>query len=106
SAGPRGGMALTVAILEAWLRLRPVETGWIRQQTIVATNLDAAMVALDAGDQATYSVAWIDCLAKGRDLGRALVFLGEHARLNELNSNATANRYPIAEKPRFSMPFD
>jgi FAD/FMN-containing dehydrogenase len=101
-----GGMGLTGTILEASLRLRPVETGWIRQQTIVASNLDAAIVALEDGDQATYSVAWIDCLAKGRDLGRSLVFLGEHACLNELDSNATANRYPIAEKPRFSMPFD
>jgi len=55
-----GGMGLTGTIVEATMRLRRVETGWIRQRTIVADNLGAAIAALDGSDSATYSVAWID----------------------------------------------
>ena len=61
---------------EATIRLRRVETGWIRQRTIVAEDLSAAIAALENSDSATYSVAWIDCLAKGARLGRSLIFLG------------------------------
>lgn len=73
-----GGMGLTGVILRAAIRLRPVESAWIRQETIVAPNLTAAMDAFEAAQDSTYSVAWIDCLASGDALGRSLVMLGEH----------------------------
>ncbi len=79
-----GGMGLTGVILRAAFRLIPVETGWIRQRTVVAPDLDAAMAAFEAAEDATYSVAWIDCLASGRELGRSLVMVGEHAGAGEL----------------------
>jgi FAD/FMN-containing dehydrogenase len=69
-----GGMGLTGVILRVAMRLRPVESGWIRQETIPAPNLEAALAALEGGDAATYSVAWIDCLASGAALGRAHPF--------------------------------
>jgi hypothetical protein len=43
-----------------------------------------AIAALDEGDTATYALTWTDCMAKGPKLGRSLVYLGEHARRNEL----------------------
>jgi FAD/FMN-containing dehydrogenase len=99
-----GGMGLTGVILEATLRLRAVETGWIRERVIPASDLDAAMRALDAGDKATYSVAWIDCVARGGDLGRALIYLGEHARADELADGA--DRFPAGRDPGLSVPVD
>ena len=83
-----GGMGLTGIILEATIRLRPVETGWIRERVISASDLDAAMRALEANESATYSVAWIDCVARGHQLGRSLIYLGEHARADELTEAA------------------
>ncbi|MBR0850529.1 FAD-binding oxidoreductase [Bradyrhizobium diazoefficiens] len=99
-----GGMGLTGIILEATMRLRPVETGWIRERVISAADLDAAMRALDAGDTATYSVAWIDCVARGGDLGRSLIYLGEHARADELE--AGAGRFPAGKAPGLAVPID
>ncbi|MBR0783457.1 FAD-binding oxidoreductase [Bradyrhizobium iriomotense] len=99
-----GGMGLTGVILEATMRLRPIETGWIRERVISASDLDAAMRALDAGDTATYSVAWIDCAARGRSLGRSLIYLGEHANKDELADGADA--FPVGKNPGLSVPID
>jgi decaprenylphospho-beta-D-ribofuranose 2-oxidase len=100
-----GGMGLTGTILEATIRLRPVETGWICQRTIVADDLGAAIAALERSEGTTYSVAWIDCLARGARFGRSLIFLGEHAAFDQLGDRQVANRFPLS-KPPMSMPVD
>ena len=99
-----GGMGLTGVILEATIRLRPVETGWIRQRVIPASNLADAVRALDRGDSATYSVAWIDCVASGNSLGRSLIYLGEHARADEIPGDRAA--FSRGHDPRLTMPVD
>jgi FAD/FMN-containing dehydrogenase len=101
-----GGMGLTGTILAATIQLRPVETGWIRKRTVVANDLAGAIRALEAADDATYSVAWIDCLARGTALGRSLVFLGEHAGRAELRGGAERNPFPVVGVPRLAVPFD
>lgn len=99
-----GGMGLTGLILEATMRLRPVETGWIRERVISASDLDAAMRALEASNAATYSVAWIDCVAGGRDLGRSLIYLGEHAGRGELAEGVEI--FPAGRSPGVRVPVD
>lgn len=101
-----GGMGLTGTILEATIRLRRVETGWIRRTTVVACDLAMAMAVLDAGDSSTYSIAWIDCVVKGVQLGRSLVFLGEHATRRELQGRSAENPFPSLGDPKLSMPID
>jgi decaprenylphospho-beta-D-ribofuranose 2-oxidase len=73
-----GGMGLTGMILSVAFRLIRIETGLIRQRTIRAPALEAATEALEAESAASYSVAWIDCLAGGAARGRSLIYLGEH----------------------------
>ena len=101
-----GGMGLTGTILTATIRLRPIESGWIRERTIVAGNLRAAIAALEAGDTATYSVAWIDCVARGASLGRSLVYVGEHAARHELPEFAARHPFPRSGDPRLAVPLD
>jgi FAD/FMN-containing dehydrogenase len=101
-----GGMGLTGTILQATLRLRRVDTGWIRQRTIVARDLATVLAALDANDAATYSVAWIDSSARGSALGRALVYLGEHASAGELTPREAGNVFPAIADPRLAVPVD
>ncbi|WFU14580.1 FAD-binding oxidoreductase [Bradyrhizobium sp. CB3481] len=100
-----GGMGLTGTILEATIRLRSVETGWVVQRTIVADSLGAAIAALESSESVTYSVAWIDCLARGPHLGRSLIFLGEHAASEQLDEKQAANPFPL-RKRFLSMPVD
>jgi decaprenylphospho-beta-D-ribofuranose 2-oxidase len=101
-----GGMGLTGAILEATLRLRRIETAWLRQRTMVARDLAAAVAALDESDEATYSVAWIDGLARGDQLGRSLIFVGEHAKRDELTEAAAGRPFPALAEPRLGMPIE
>lgn len=101
-----GGMGLTGVILRAAIRLRPVESGWIRQNMIPSPNLRDAMRVFEATSQATYSVAWIDCLASGSDLGRSLIMLGEHASADELDVTRRRRPLTIPPKRNLRLPID
>ena len=99
-----GGMGLTGIVLRAAFRLTRVESGWIRRKTVAAHGLAETMAAFDAADQWTYSVAWIDCLAGGDRLGRSLLYLGEHARAEELDRAKQARPFTVPGKRRLRMP--
>ena len=101
-----GGMGLTGVILNAAFRLRPVETGWILQTTIPANNIDAAIDLFELHLAATYSVAWINCLASGSKLGRSLVMLGEHATRDELSDHHRSEPFNTPGKRLVSIPID
>ena len=79
-----GGMGLTGVILSATLRLRSISSSAIVETTIRAPDLDGVLAAFAENAAATYSVAWIDCSARGKHLGRSLLMLGEHARTARL----------------------
>lgn len=102
----RGGMGLTGVILRATFRLVPIETGYIRQETLRAGDLDTIMGLFQASAGWTYSVAWIDCLARGPRLGRSLLFRGEHARLDELPAERRATPLTPARRRVRTVPLD
>lgn len=104
-AATLGGMGLTGIVLSARFRLARVETGWIRQRTVVAAGLDGLMDAFEASRDATYAVAWIDCFAKGRALGRGLLYLGEHAAAVDLPPKLARRRASAARRWRVPMDF-
>ncbi|WP_248308193.1 FAD-binding oxidoreductase [Devosia sp. 919] len=97
-----GGMGLTGIIAQATMTLRTIETAWIDQRTVVAPDLGAALQALDDSSEATYSVAWIDCIAGGAALGRSLVYVGEHATRDQLAA-AQSKRGVLAPAPRAKL---
>ena len=82
-----GGMGLTGVILKATLRLIPIETAYIRQESIRARNLEHLMDLFEQSESWTYSVAWIDCLTTGRTMGRGILMRGEHASLSDLQTD-------------------
>lgn len=101
-----GGMGLTGIMLRASFRMLPIETAWIRQEIRPASNLGETMAAFDAAGDWTYSVAWLDCLASGDRLGRSLLFLGEHARLDELDHAARRMPFRTPRRRTIRLPFN
>lgn len=99
-----GGMGLTGTILSAGFRLKPVQSGWIRQTTHAAKNLSEAIVLLRQTEKATYTVAWIDVLARGAALGRSLILAGEHATQDDLRGGS--KQFPAARTARLGVPVD
>lgn len=81
-----GGMGLTGIITEARFQLKAIESSYINETTLKADNLEEIIELFDEHSSATYSVAWFDCLARGKRLGRSLLMLGEHSKDGELDS--------------------
>lgn len=99
-----GGVGLTGIILSATIQLHPVETSWFRVDMHRTANAEEALrIMRDTEQQYQYSVAWLDALATGANLGRAVVFLGNHARADEIGSRPP---YPNKHTPNVRVPFD
>jgi decaprenylphospho-beta-D-ribofuranose 2-oxidase len=81
-----GGMGLTGIIVSAKLQLRRIHSADIVETTRKTDCLEAVLEEFDNNPSATYSVAWIDCLATGKRLGRSLLLLGEHADEGDLRA--------------------
>lgn len=101
-----GGMGLTGVMLRSAIRLRPVNSAWIEQRTLVANNIKHAIELFEQSQDATYSVAWIDCLQKGSALGRSLLMLAEHAEANAVPSRYRKNPLQTPVKRKLGIPVD
>lgn len=100
-----GGMGLTGIILSAKIKLKNIETAYIRQESIKAENLDEIFKLFDESEDWTYNVAWIDCLRKGKNIGRSILMRGEHALKAELPKSKQENALRLKKKPQPTVPF-
>ena len=99
-----GGMGLTGIIGEVTLKLIPIQTAKMVVSHHAANNLEHLFQLLqDPALDDRYSVAWIDCLASGENLGRGIAMFGHHASSAEFSANN-----PLSTKARRtkSLPFD
>ena len=94
-----GGMGLTGVITSLRLRMLPIETSRMVVDTTRISDLEGLLAAmLDADARSTYSVAWVDTLARGKNLGRSVLTTGEHARLEDLAGRMRSQ--PLTYSPR------
>ena len=96
-----GGMGLTGLIVDVTLRLRRVESPWIVLETQGMASLDAMLEGLRlSATHWPYTVGWIDCLARGADLGRGILMRGRHATQVEAGTRRARRAMPLR------VPFD
>lgn len=102
-----GGMGLTGFILEVSFYMKKIETSMIRQVSYRASNLDSMFKLIDKYDHSTYTVSWMDCLARGSSLGRGILYTGEHASLADLKSTKySKNQLGLPKKLPLTVPFN
>jgi len=100
-----GGMGLTGIILEASFQMLAIESAYIQETTWKTHNLAETLVLFDEFQKTTYSVAWIDCLSTGKQLGRSLLMLGEHAKKEDL-AEGLGEGLQTAKTGKLSIPID
>ena len=105
-----GGMGLTGILLSARLRLRRIDSGYIRVDYHKAPNLEDALATMEASDESyDYSVAWIDALAAGQSMGRSVLMRGNHAKADELPvrlQKGMGNRATVPVHPQWNLILD
>jgi FAD/FMN-containing dehydrogenase len=75
-----GGLGLTGVILWAEIELKRIENPAMEVETIRFAGLDEFFELCAESDRRyDYTVAWIDCMLQGKQLGRGLLISGNHA---------------------------
>jgi FAD/FMN-containing dehydrogenase len=93
-----GGLGLTGLILWAEVRLKRIPGPEVAMERIRFPNLSEFLQLSTDDQEYEYTVAWIDCLARGRALGRGLFLRGDHV--------AGAGRLQGDDDSTVSVPFD
>ncbi len=101
-----GGQGLTGIVLRVALQLVRIPSVWIEQHTVKAKNLFEIMQAFEEYKHSPYSVAWIDCLQKGKHLGRSVLMYGDFLHRKALTGKHALNATALPKKAPLSVPFD
>jgi FAD/FMN-containing dehydrogenase len=92
-----GGMGLTGLITWAEVRLRPIVSRSIDYVGEKFVGIDE-FLALSRKATAEYTVAWIDCVATGKNFARGIFMQGEHSK--------EPGKLHKSREPRLTFPFD
>ncbi len=96
-----GGMGLTGHILEIAFRLQKIPSPWMWVETERIGDLDQFLDGLArAADAWPMTMGWIDCLTRGKHMGRGILFRGRWAGPEE------APKEPPRRKARLAVPVD
>jgi FAD/FMN-containing dehydrogenase len=93
-----GGLGLTGLITWADIQLRPIVSRKIKYEGIKFIGIDEFLAVSRESAQVEYTVAWIDCVAQGRNFARGIFMRGTHS----------ADPEPLqpSSEARLSVPLD
>lgn len=100
-----GGMGLTGIVTGLRIRLKSVPSQYVVVDYDKARDLDEALALFEASDDTyEYSVAWIDCLARGSRAGRSVLIRGNDAGPEHLGSRPRQPRGRPTVRVPMNMP--
>jgi decaprenylphospho-beta-D-ribofuranose 2-oxidase len=106
-----GGMGLTGVVVEATLRAEPLCSPWVAADVDRTDGLEQTLELMSGEERHRYSVAWLDLLADGSKLGRAIVSRadplgGDGATPAARGRRAARGAYPgaLSRRPAFEVP--
>ncbi len=95
-----GGLGLTGLMLWVEFQLKKIPSPFIAVENIKYRNLDEFFTLVHESEAAfEYTVAWVDCLASGKKLGRGIFMRGNDAPASQTRATA-------ARKKNISFPFN
>jgi FAD/FMN-containing dehydrogenase len=92
------GIGLTGIILNATIQLIPIQSSMIEQETIKFYNLSEFFEISKSSKDIEYTVAWVDCVKIGKDLGRGHFIRGDFSQNNK--------DFLIGGDPKLNVPFN
>ena len=99
-----GGLGLTGVISRVALQLKPIAGSDMAAETIAFGNLrEFFALSRESEESHEYSVSWIDCLAKGADLGRGLLTRANHVAGGRLAVDERQGPAIPVEAPEFLL---
>lgn len=102
-----GGMGLTGCITSARIQLVRVPSAYVAVTYRKTRNLDHTLEVFSDEDQRfQYSVAWIDCLARGESLGRSVVMLADNAAVDQLPAKCRTSPFTLPWKTPLGVPLN
>lgn len=106
-----GGMGLTGVIVGATLDVEPLASPWVAADVDRTDDLEQTLALLSEHDCHRWSVAWLDLLAGGSHMGRALVSRADPwpSAPKDVHGRGTRARrhgggFDLSEKPRVEVP--
>jgi FAD/FMN-containing dehydrogenase len=93
-----GGLGLTGLITWAEVKLRPIVSRKIDYEGIKFVGLDEFLSISRESAQIEYTVAWIDCVAQGRNFARGIFMRGSHSAVPE--------ELVPSRKPKLTVPIE
>jgi decaprenylphospho-beta-D-ribofuranose 2-oxidase len=94
-----GGCGLTGVLTRIAFRMRRVPSGYVHVTKRRLDNIESFLEAFEAARDASYSVGWIDAVARGSDLGRGILETAEPAVENRPVPRARHERTVPFELP-------
>jgi len=99
-----GGLGLTGLILWCEIQLIPITGRSISVESTRFGELSEFFALSQLADQRfDYTVSWIDCLARGRSLGRGWMYCGNHAESGEHRDYRGRRTLSFFLQPPFSL---
>jgi FAD/FMN-containing dehydrogenase len=96
-----GGMGLLGHILEVEFTLERISSSWIWMESERVANIDEYLAALERAALAwPMTMGWIDCLSRGRSLGRGILMAGRWATPEEAQAS------PPRQLPQITVPIE